>query len=356
MNSVAATLQLQKNQVFAISAQKGLVAKVHNDPKLLQKSRLLQLESALSEELIPAKQEIVRDFVAHEVRDLVGATQRLIGARHANVAEQLHELDSLRGKNEDVVLSMMAKVRGEKANFDDSLMRFQATRSVYANMTNDLFAAMGIDAVKDDTLRAREAMLHAKFTVGLRAAMTQYFAATREKLERSGRIVAEITAMMNAMYKRFADDHGLKLGAPITYSMLRYEKEMDRIEEAYSKRFGTLQLITSDDVTLTQKFFEVVASRVREAFEIANRDAETWLKSVMSPVESQIKERQVQLRRRLDSIKRIHLATDTLEDRVQELKSADTEIQARALQLDSLFQDIEALLSAHDLPGFDLSL
>ena len=356
IRTVATTLQLQEKQVFAISAQKGLVAKVHNDPQLLEKSRLQQLETALSDELIPAKQEIVRDFVSAEMRDLVGTTQRLIGARHASVAEQLRELDGLHGKNEDVVLGMMRKVTEEKNNFSQSLLRFQATRAIYANMQNDLFSAMGTESLKEDVRHTREQMLTATFSLGMRDAMQHLFDASRGKFERAGRIVAEITDMMAAMYKKFADEHGLKLGVPMPYSMLRYLKEIDRVEASYHKRFGTLEMITSERVILTRKFFEVVASRIKEAFDIANRDAETWLKSVMAPIEGQIKERQVQLRRRLDSIKRIHQATDTLDSRIAELRATDLEIQAQALQLDTLFQEIEALLTAHDLPGFDVSL
>jgi len=42
--------------------------------------------------------------------------------------------------------------------------------------------------------------------------------------------------------------------------------------------------------------------------------------TIMSPMESQVREHQIQLRRRLESIKRIHQASDTLEDRVAEIE------------------------------------
>ena len=58
-----------------------------------------------------------------------------------------------------------------------------------------------------------------------------------------------------------------------------------------------------------------IASRVKHVYDIANRDVEAWLKAVMSPLETQVREHHMQLRRRLESIKRIHHATDTLEDR-----------------------------------------
>src|SRR5207244_1461598 len=48
----AQTLAIPPAQVFAVSAQKALLAKVNGDDALLAKSRLPQLEQALSEELI----------------------------------------------------------------------------------------------------------------------------------------------------------------------------------------------------------------------------------------------------------------------------------------------------------------
>ena len=60
-DAVASTLDLEPMRVFPVSAQKGLVAKVQGDERLLEASRLPLLEEALIELLVPAKQKIVRD-------------------------------------------------------------------------------------------------------------------------------------------------------------------------------------------------------------------------------------------------------------------------------------------------------
>jgi len=54
---------------------------------------------------------------------------------------------------------------------------------------------------------------------------------------------------------------------------------------------------------------------------------------VIAPMVSQVREHQLQLRRRLESIKRIYKATDTLEDRILELEAIEKSIQA---QIDDL--------------------
>jgi hypothetical protein len=54
VETVAHTLGLKK-QIFPVSAQKGLVAKINKDAPLLAKTRLPALEYALSKELNPGK-------------------------------------------------------------------------------------------------------------------------------------------------------------------------------------------------------------------------------------------------------------------------------------------------------------
>ena len=80
---------------------------------------------------------------------------------------------------------------------------------------------------------------------------------------------------------------------------------------------------------------------------IANRDAEAWLKAVMSPLETQVREHHLQLRRRLDSIKRIHHASDELEERIAELtQQAEASCAARCAGSRAKVAEIDAIVSS----------
>jgi len=81
VNTSATLLGLNANQIFPISAQKGLLAKVNDDAALLVKSRLPELEKALSNELIDSKKEIVRDNTQGEISDLINNTLLVLEAR-----------------------------------------------------------------------------------------------------------------------------------------------------------------------------------------------------------------------------------------------------------------------------------
>jgi hypothetical protein len=330
----AELLGLETNQIFPTSAQKGLLAKINGDDALLVQSRLPELEKALSDELIPSKKEIVRDNTKNEIEDLIGNSNMILDSRVAGVVEQLDELKGLRGKNEDVVEHMMNKVKVDKENFEKGLQRFQALRSVFSQQTNKLFTLLGMEALKIQVHNTRETMLKANFTKTIRDAMDQFFA------DQKGRLVkSDEQKMMDVMYDKFSKEHGLRKSEPPAFSTLRYQKELAKLERAYKEQFNTaFNMIANEKMTLTTKFFETLASRVIHVYEVANRDVENWLKAVIAPMESQVREHQLQLRRRLESIKRIYKATDTLEDRILELENIEKSIRAQMADLQILRQ------------------
>ena len=345
VDSVAETLGVERGVVFPVSAQKGLVARIQHDAPLLERSRIPALERALSDDLLPTKQEIVREDTLAETREVSAQTRALLEARLAGLREQLQELTDLRGKNQSVIEYMMRKIRTEKEEFEQGLQKYYAVRSVFSNLTNSLLNHMGLDALRDETRRTREAMLESTFTRGLRDAMEGYFRNLRANLQRSTSEIGEITRMLEAMYKRFSVEHGLKLSPPTGFSTLRYETELDRLEATFNRQINTaLTLVTTEKHALTQKFFETVAMQARRTFEVANQDVEQWLRAVMSPLETQVREYQIQLKRRLESVKRIHEATDTLENRVDELKQGEEGVRALIAELDALQEGVAEAL------------
>lgn len=330
----AELLGLDTHQIYPVSAQKGLLAKVNKDEALLARSKILELEKALSEELIPSKKEIVRDNTQSEIEDLIASSHIILDARYSGINDQLLELRGLRGKNEDVVEHMMNKVKVDKENFEKGLQRFQALRSIFSQHTNRLFTLLGMESLKSHVHGTREKMIEANFTKTIREAMDNFFSELKTRLISSDEQIDEIKKMMDVMYEKFSKEHGLRKFEPPVFSTLRYQKELSKLERTYKEQFNTaFNMIAHEKMTLTSRFFETLASRVIHVYEVANRDIENWLKAVIAPMESQVREHQLQLRRRLESIKRIYKATDTLEDRIVELEAIEKSIQA---QLDDL--------------------
>jgi hypothetical protein len=341
----AHTLGLSADQVFPVSAQKGLVAKVSGDEALLERSRLPELEHVLSHELIPARQEVVREDAEAEFTDIHERAHGLLGARLSGAREQLGEMAELRGKNRGVVKYMIGKVQVEKEEFETGLRRFHAVRSVLSRLTNQLFGHLGTDTLRAQADSARQAILGATLPRAVSDATRGFLDEARRSLSASETVIGEIVEMLTAIHRKFVVEHGLKLSNPPAFSLTVPLREIDRLERWRDTHMSTtFPLMTQERRRIAQRSFDEIANQMLRLFENTNREAESWIKGLATPVETQIGERRNQLKRRLDSIKRIHQATDTLEERIDELRQGENRLLDQLREIESTAESVRDIL------------
>src|SRR6185369_453136 len=178
-------------------------------------------------------------------------------SRRDGLCVQIAELRALRGKNADVVDHMMDRVADEKALFERGMHRYTALRNVVTQETKLLFDCIGRDALKANAAETRRRIEASPFTKGVRAAMNDFFSAIGADFERSAKASAEIQALMEAMYARFSEEHRLERFGPPSFSMLKYQKEIERLERAYATHFNTLwNMVSRAKFALMRRFFE----------------------------------------------------------------------------------------------------
>lgn len=344
--SAAQLLGVSEAQVFPVSAQKGLVGRVNQDMALFEKSRIGLLEAALFNELIPARQDILRRQLREDMEAIGAGQQALLGTRIRDLVEQLQELQSLRGKNQGVIAHMMRRVEMEKKEFDASLFKLQGTRAVFATLSTELYSSIGMDVVQEQVGAVRSAMEGVRFATGMRAPVRVFFDEARASLDASSAKIGEIGAMMDTMYRKFSAEHGLALAMPMTLSLARYRSEVDAIEAIWQKQFGTATLLITSRGTLLERFVDTIAARVKHTFRAANADVEAWLKVIMAPLEAQIRQHREQLRHRQSSIQRIHDATENLEQKIAAFDAAQRDLEQVKARLGLLAGAVARVLDA----------
>lgn len=333
---VAQQLGLEIDQVFPVSAQQALVGRIHGDMDLFERSRVGALEAALLHSLIPQKKTILARQLRDDLATLEGALGAALGARTRDLVEQLQELKSLRGKNQAVLALMMRRIEAERKDFDAGLLRLQEARTRFAELSTQLYTLLGVDGVARQGESVRLALQASRFATGMRAPVRAFFDEARAALNASEAKVGEIAATTEAMVSSFAAEHGLTLSPPPSLTLARYREEIDAIETLYLKQFGTATLFMTSRATLMERFFDSIASRVRRVFRAANADVEAWLKVIMAPLETQIRQHKEQLRHRLASIQRIHDATDSLEQKIAAFEARQGELEHQRRQVQDL--------------------
>lgn len=329
VSAVAATLDLDPMRVFPVSAQKGLVAKVQGDETLLQASRLPLLEEALIELLVPAKQKIVRDQTITGVERVASEMRQMLMARERNVIEQLYELRSLQGKNQSSIERMSRRAISEQREFEEIVRRIVAARLVLSKLSDKLFSGLTIGALREQVLATRDRMKKSKLSPQLSSAVKDYFASLRDMLRAANAQTLEIEQMVIGVQGRFAEELSWSLSPPMPFSLDTYINDLERAEFTYKSQFGPLAVLTTEKWRLMERFFDTVVSKSREVFAAAERDTEAWVKSLLPPIETQVREQRSQLRKRAESVSKIRDAQGSLDARITELEDALEDAQSK---------------------------
>jgi hypothetical protein len=269
------------------------------------------------------------------------------------VYEHTEELSGLNGKNMDVIEHMMRKVKVDKEMFEKSLQRFQAARHIFAQQTNALYGQLNLKNLDTLIAATKKDMEISMTTAGLRACMGNFFQQTQRTMDEVARQTKEIKDLMDGVYRKFQEEHGLANVKPAQFSVARYVREIKRIETKHEQFTKGMSLMFTEQQALTRKFYESSVAKIRAIFKMANRDADGWVKNIMAPMETQVREHQIQLRRRLESIKRIHQAADTLEERIKELEQVRDGIRDQERNLENRVEAIMRLLQVSDEPVKD---
>ncbi len=332
--ATADQLQVDIQRVFPISAQKGLLAKVRDDARLLRESRLDELESFLAETVLPRKQDIVRATLVAQIDAMIDGNLTLLESRKAETGKQLAELRSLRGKNADVIMHLMSKSREEQAAYLRNVESFQNSRRLLQNQARNMLDALSMDSLDRLISKTRESMTHSWTTSGMKRGMETFFDGARDTMEQVSGHAEQTRMLIRATYKKFHEEHGLPQITPKQFSTASYSTELERLyQEAEAFRRSPITTMTEQSFVI-KKFFISLVSHTRSLFFKANQDANTWLKEVMNPLVRQIKEHKATMEKRLETLRRISESRDTLDGRIKELENSlrDTKQQLDTLQ------------------------
>jgi len=335
---VSQRLGLDRQRIFAVSAQKGLVAKLQRDDRLLAASRLPALESALVTMLLPAKQKIVRSQALSLIERVGEEVRQTLAVRERGLVEQLFEMRSLRGKNQGSIERMLLRAQQEAADFEKVARKVVATRFVLNKIAAQALAPLKRDALREAVEKARERMHAAWLPTAFAPIIAGYFDGLRDAIRQANARIAEMEKLMVGVQAGFAQELGWSLAAPMAFSIDSYLAEVDRLQEAAKAQFGAVAVLTRGRWGLIERFLESVVGKSRDIFVAAERDVEAWIGSLLPAVEAQVREQRAALMRRAESVQKIRDAQDSLDGRIGELDEALRSVQEKIgslkLQLD----------------------
>jgi hypothetical protein len=316
----ARVLKLPRSRVFAVSAQKALVASVRGDAALRLRSGIESLEYLLAHQAIPARRDILNHAVQREVTVLLEESRVDMATRIKRSSEELIQLTQLSGKNRALIEQTRATLQQEKDKYDATAAQFRVTRKMVQAQGEHLLAHLSEDALEHICHAGRAAMEASLTTRGLTGGIRQLSEQMSTRLHEASKLADSMLEALDRAYIRFHREHQLpKMQVP-RLDLGAYRNRLEalmRETEAFCKDPANLLL---EKRFMIRRFYAGLAEEARKAFSLARTEAERWLRIALDPVMTRIREHKQYLDSRLDSLQRILENMGTLHSRMAQLK------------------------------------
>jgi hypothetical protein len=324
----AQTLQMPRERVFPVSARQALHGRLSSDSVALEKSRLPALESALVNELLPARQQVLTHALVGGVetlRDQVVA--RLRDQRRQN-SEQLLELRGLRGKSGARVRHLLDRVQEDAAEFERCITRLTALRAVQTRLLRDTQNQLSSERIRSEVKALQQALNSGWLHLGARQAFLGMCDKLRHALSDAEVSTAEAREMLQGTFRQLNAEFGFSLSIALPPELNGFREELAAIERGYNRYFGLSETLRMASSAFKERFVRMLVSKLRVVFETAARDIELWNQSASAQMEAQLRDRRRAFRKRRESLERIQQAAGDLEERVRDVESQSARIES----------------------------
>ncbi|MEO8038920.1 MAG: dynamin family protein [Betaproteobacteria bacterium] len=344
IDETAHILDLPRSHVIAISAQKALLARIRGNSELLERSRIRDLERLLAEEIIPAKQEILRAAVYREIGSMVeGSLEGVRLALDATTTE-LRELSQLSGKNRDLARAMLGRLEQDKVVYQQNMEAFKANYGVALKRGHQILGTLSDDEL-DRILGENQKNIEGSWTTsGLMGSMSALFDKFGEGADKILAFATEAKRFVDGVYLTFHEKHGFPKLSPPGLNLEKHIIKMNQLRDVTDKFCRDPVNVMTEKHFLVRKFYGGLVAEAKAVFQQVRGEFESWLKGALVPLSMQLRDHQKLLERRVESIRKISGDISSLQDRAKLLGSSRADLQK---QVDELSQ-IKTIIAGRD--------
>lgn len=339
--SAAQTLGIERARVFPVSARQALAARLAGDVRGLLQSRLPALESALNADLLPRRQAVLAQAVVSGVQSILDYSTRRLRDQRRHNAELMLELRGLRGKSAGRVAQLLERVGRDDDEFERSSSRLLAMRTVHSRMHQNVLKSLSDERVREVMQGLQAALNSGWINMGARAAFARMCSTLQGHLEIAIRASTEVFDMLQALFTQLNAEFGFTLGLTPVPDLGRFKHDLGLIESSYARYFGLMQTARLGGTDIrSEQFQRMLGSKLQAVFETASREVEIWHQITNSQIDSQLRDRRRDFKRRKETLDRIQHATESLEQRLAEVETQDAQLMGLLDQAQRLAADL----------------
>jgi Dynamin family len=336
VNITAHQLGISPESVFAISAQKALVAKIKKNQALLVQSGLIELETTLGNQIIQAKHEILGRTLASECAEMIKNSRKLVQAQLISLREQVIELRALRGQNIDATKHILAKVIEDRARYEASIPTFNQANDKITHLGKKLLRHLSMAYLDTSLAEGRQAMGDSWTTVGLNKGM-------RNLMKQANILAAGVTKegkdikkLADNIYGVFQTKHGFDVLAPPELDMSDFLSNMKALEKITDDFCADPVNMLTEKHFLIRKFFLGLGTQTQKIFEQSEINCTRWIEDVLGKLKTQMTQHKDSLDQRTKNLSDAKASSEALDSRLAIVESEYAVMAKESQTLDNM--------------------
>jgi hypothetical protein len=347
----AQLLSISRQSVVAISAQKGLMAKIRHDPDLLARSGLPELEAILGGHLVRERQSIIQQNCMSGMTRLQSTAARALERRFRDVADQKAQIQSVVGKSAQNLKMMLARMTVEKREVAEAGRQFERLQDICLAGIGKALAHISTPSLKAQIYAMGKTFNGSLLKMGLRQSYEDAFTELKNNLEASEADLARLYGDLFLKIKAMNTQLGFAIALMPAPKLTSFADKLanTRLSHLHHLEFGNSWRLMSKDHL--QRVLQTLFVQVRMIFESAHADIEQWAQSTVQVLQTEFVERERSLAKRIASVSSVQGSSSDADAQMAALDVQLEAIKAQGRRLVALSKGIDGEVNAKTQQG-----
>jgi len=345
-SKTAELLGLSSDDVLALSAKQGLLARMRGDNQLLERSQLPVLEKLLGERLVRQREQLLGQTAIKQVLELVQGSYQVLEERLKSLYEEQRQLEDDQQGSSQLLVRFAEKTRTEHETYRKRLVQLKNSHNLLKEQTARLIASNPQSSFKEQFAQLAAEVSKSLTTFGIRKASGKFFALEESGLQRFDHEVRLINQTVAHIYRQYNRDNpsGKEVTAPL-FDLVPYQEELLRLSTiSHQFRLYPWTLFNAQAL-LKERFLTALREKLSEFHQRLHENASTWAHSALVPLMQRCLEHKKHLESQMHELKQ--LTQDSRKTRRQgsELQKHESSMKKQLLELSDIIQNLQRPLS-----------
>ena len=343
----AETLGIAERLIFPVSAKQALLAKIKNDPALLERSKINTLESYLSEDIINQRQKIMLDVVLRDIGFLLKESFTLTEIKVEKSTKLLEESQKLNFETQDKIAEMTQNAQQQQAAYFKNMEHFQSSSNAFKTKLNALFDSLSPARLDKILKHYRKEIDSSITTIVMRNTIKKMFADLHNLLEECVASADDAQQFIQQIHADFDTAYGFKEIKPYLFQIKPYQAELEEVLKKGEEYRSSALLTLTEKNLATQKLYNTLLFQARNIVFKARREAMIWGENVMSPIKHQILDHKKEIENRLVVLLAANESEEKLKENIHRQENELAELKKQLKELKVILKVMEQTQGFH---------